>query len=245
MAKEKTTKTVLITGSSSGIGQATAYRFAQAGSNLIITYHQNQSEGENTVKECLRLGAKKVKLVKLDLANDSSFDNILQTVLADFNQIDILVNNAGVLMRNKLVDQSFFEIDSQIKINLASLMKITKIFLPYIKESIINIGSNLGIKGKGKLAAYSATKFGVRGFSQALSQELPGIRVYAVNPTLTATKMGGPEGLPAAKVADIIYNAAVGNYQAKSGSDINVIDYQYGEFFGRFFGLLRFLKNLI
>jgi len=243
MPDQSKIKTVLITGASSGIGQQVAYRFAKDGANLALTYQSNEAGIETTAEQCLKLGAGEILTLYLNLDDDQSIIDLFKLVLEKFDQIDILINNAGFLVSNNLADQNFGEIDRQININLAGLIKITSLFLPHIKESVVNVGSALGLKGKGQLAVYCATKFGVRGFSQALADEMPGLRVYAVNPSLTATKMGGPSGLPPQKVAEIIYRAAQGLYRAKSGADINVVEYQYGEFWHKLIAFLRAIKR--
>lgn len=238
-------KLVLITGASSGIGKATAKLFAQNGYNLILTYRQNQNGGEEVLRECQCLGAKNSVLFKLDLIDNQSIENFSKKVIEKFNKIDILINNAGKLINNSLIGQNFSEIELQLKSNLEGMIKLTKNFLPYIKESIVNIGSMVGFVGKKNLTVYCATKFGVRGFTKSLAKEYPDLRIYTVNPGLTATKMGSNEGLAPERVAQIIYNAATGQYWAKSGSDINVRDYLYGEFWKGFFAFKRTIKNYL
>jgi len=241
----KQIKTVLITGASSGIGQAIAYRFAKAGHQLILAYHQNQAGIQETVALSKNLGAKDSTVVNLDLGDDSSIQGCAKEISANFPQIDILINNSGFLVGKKLVDSSFEEIDNQLNTNLVGLIKFTKMILPGLTESVVNIGSNLGLIGKSKLAVYSASKFGVRGFSQSLAKEYPNLRIYTVNPPLTATRMGSQFGLAPAKVAEIVFSAANGLYRAKSGSDINVIDYLFGEFLKYFISPLRAIKRKI
>jgi len=237
-------KTVFITGASSGIGRQTAFFFAREKYRLMLTYYQNEQEGQETREECLRLGAQDVLLFQIDLTDDQSIRNVVRQIIDKYHQIDILINNAGMLIKGNLAERSFEQISQEMKANLEGPIKLTKECLPYIKESIINIGSHLGLQGKGGLTVYSATKFGLRGLSQSLAKELPHLKIYTVNPCLTATKMGSPEGIHPAQVAEIIFQAAQGNYRAKSGADINVRDYLYGEFFKKIIVFLRFIKNL-
>lgn len=243
MTNHSKIKAVLITGASSGIGQQVAYQFAQDGDNLALTYQSNEAGIKTTAEQCLKLGAGEILTLYLDLDDDQSIIDSFNLVREKLGQIDILINNAGFLVHDNLASQNFAEIRKQININLAGLIKITSLFLPHIKESIVNIGSALGLKGKGRLAVYCAAKFGVRGFSKSLADEMPALRVYTINPSLTATKMGSPSGMPPQKVAEIIYRAAQGLYRAKSGSDINVIDYQYGELWHWPVAILRAIKR--
>ncbi|MFW6376252.1 MAG: SDR family NAD(P)-dependent oxidoreductase, partial [Thermoplasmatota archaeon] len=88
---------------------------------------------------------------------------------------------------------------------------------------IINIASDLGKNGIGGYGVYSATKFGVRGFTQALADELPrGITTYVVNPSMTATNMTNYSGKDPKKVAEVIVNTAKEQYKKRSGDDIDV-----------------------
>lgn len=245
MSENNKDKVVLITGASSGIGRAVAFEFARAGYSLAITYNKNKDGGQQTVNKCLKLGVQDIMLAHLDLNDDQSIKNCIENIIEKYKKINILINNAGYLKSNGLNNQTFESINYQIKINLEGLIKITKQCLPYIQEGIINIGSTLGLYGKKNLSIYSAAKFGVRGFTKSLAQELPEFKIYTVNPGLTNTKMGHERGVSPNQVAKIIFNAATGQYKAKSGSDINVKDYEYGEFWKNIILFFRFIKRII
>lgn len=238
-------KNILITGASSGIGRKVAFKFAKIGSVMAITYNRNKKGCEETAKGCLSKGAKGVVVLRLNFLDNDTIREVADEVINRFGYVDILVNNAGTLSRGLLADQTEAEISDQIKVNLEGLIKLTSKILPKVRQSVINVGSNLGLQGKGKLAVYSATKFGVRGFSKSLAKEIPKLKIYTVNPCLTATKMGSPEGIDPNKVATIIFLAGLGKYKAKSGSDINVRDYQYGEFWKSWIIVFRFCKRNI
>ncbi len=90
---------------------------------------------------------------------------------------------------------------------------------------IINIASGAGQTGYADLTTYCATKFGVRGFTQALAKEVSNIRIYAVCPDMTATRMSNFEGRPPEDVARIIFNTAKGKYKVPHGGDINIWDH--------------------
>lgn len=234
---------VLITGASSGIGAATALLFAERKAKLILTYHHDAPAGQAVARHCLALGATDVLLLPLDLLDDASIHLVAQTITERHGTLDILINNAGAMKFGSLVSQTFDDIDLQIVTNLGGAIKLTKELLPILKASLINIGSSLGLAGKKKLAVYSATKAGLRGFSQALAGEFPTLRIYTVNPCLTNTKMGNPAGLDPAKVAAIIFAAALGRYPEPSGADINVRDYLYGARLKKIVSFLRAIKK--
>ncbi len=217
-------KVVLITGSSVGIGRYTAYEFAKAGARLVITYYRDREEGEKTKLRCLELGAEDVSLLYLNLMDNGSIVRCVQETAKRYGRIDILINNAGVLAWKPLREQSFEEIEEQVRVNLEGLIKITKVALPYVKEMVINIGSGAGKTGFAELTTYCATKFGVRGFTQALAEE-ESIKVYAVNPGMTATRMTNFVGADPERVAGVIFRVANGEIGKPSGSDVDVWEY--------------------
>lgn len=221
-------KIVLITGSSSGIGRETVKKFAEEGSKVIITYNTGKERAEETAEYCRNYTDALV--MKLDVTDVYSIESAVDEVEHHFNGLDILVNNAGVLEKGKLVKHSYDNIRKQIDVNLTGLINVTRAYLPMISKNdrgiIINIASGLGKSGIGGYGVYSATKSGVRGFTQALADELPrGIMTYVVNPSMTATKMTNYSGRDPKKVAEVIVNTAKEQYKKRSGDDIDVTNY--------------------
>lgn len=214
-------KVVLITGSSIGIGRYTAYEFAKAGDRVIVTYCKDREEADKTFEKCKELGMKDGLLLHLDLRDNLSIRECIRRSVEKYHSIDILINNAGVIAWKPLLEQSFEEIEDQVRVNLEGLIKMTREALPYVKEMIINIASGAGKYGFPELTTYCATKFGVRGFTQALAEEVP-LKVYSVNPGMTATRMTGYRGVHPEAVARIIFNTAEGHYRKPSGSDIDL-----------------------
>lgn len=215
-------KVVVVTGSSSGIGKETAILFAKERANLVVTYNTDEKEGKKVFDECKKLGSPDPLLLHLDVTDNESIKRAVEKVVDKYGRIDILINNAGVITWKKLEKQNFGEIEDQIRTNLEGLIKITREALPYIKDTIINIASGAGITAYKDMSAYSATKFGVRGFTQSLAQELSDINVYSVNPGMTATRMTNYRGDPPEKVAEVVVNTAKGKYDVQPGVDINV-----------------------
>ncbi len=218
-------KVILITGSSIGIGRATAFEFAKEGSKVIITYNKDKEEAFKAKEKCVELGSPEVSVFHLNLMENKSIVNLWENVKEIYGKIDILINNAGVLAWKPLREQTFDEIEAQVRVNLEGLIKITKIFLPYITDCIINIGSGAGKSPFPELTTYCATKYGVRGFTQSLALEERSLRIYAVNPGMTATRMTNYRGVPPEKVAKVILNTAKGLYNLPSGSDVDVWEY--------------------
>lgn len=218
-------KVVLITGSSLGIGRETAFKFAKEKCKVIVTYYKDKKEGDETARKCLDLGASDALLVQLNVMDNSSIKNCVKKTIEKFSHIDILVNNVGIVIWKNFEDQSLEDIENEVRTNLEGLIKMTKECLPYIKEAIINISSGAGKSAYAGLSTYCATKFGVRGFTQALSQELRNIKVMSINPGSTATRMTDFQGTPPEKVADIILKAAKGEIKPDSNKDIDILDY--------------------
>ncbi|MEW6586294.1 MAG: SDR family oxidoreductase [Nitrospirota bacterium] len=190
---------VLITGSSSGIGRETAYRFAQAGAKLVLTYNRGKSRGEQAEGRCRKLGAGDVLLVHLDV-----------------------MNNGGVGFFVPFADQTFRDIETQVRTNLEGMMKMTSVFLPHVRKGIVNIASAAGKTAYEEMTVYCGTKFGVRGFTQALAQEYPSLRICCVNPDMTATRLTGNEGRPASEVAEVIFRTVSGAIKVPKGGDVDV-----------------------
>jgi len=218
-------KIVLITGSSNGIGRETAFKFASEQAKVVITYCNDRPGGQNTEKRCRELGASETLLIRLDLRDNKSIAKAVDRVMKTFGKIDILINNAGVAVSKPLQEQSLADIENQIRTNLEGLIKMTRICPPHVNDMIINIASGAGQEGFAELAPYCATKFGVRGFTQALAQEISKPKIYAVNPDMTKTRLSGFQGRPPEQVAQVVLNTAKGKYRKKSGSDVNVWDY--------------------
>lgn len=213
---------ILITGSSIGIGRETALAFAQEGCNIIITYFEDEDEAAKTAIECKELGAEKVLMVHLDVTDDTSIKQAHETIMSEFNEIGILINNAGVVSYKSLVKEDLDAITNVIRTNVEGLIKVTRMFVNDVTKMIINIGSDASKQAYSHLSVYTASKFAVRGFTQALALELNRIKVYCVNPGMTKTRMSQFRGDDPKDVARIILDTAKEKYHKPTGSDIDV-----------------------
>jgi 3-oxoacyl-[acyl-carrier protein] reductase len=185
---------------------------------LFPLLNKLETEGE--------LGAAETLLIKLDLRDDKSIVKAVDKVIKTFGRIDILINNAGVAVWKPLQEQTLADVEDPTRTNLEGLIKMTRTcMLPYVKDMIINIASGAGQTAFAGLAPYCAAKFGVRGFTQALAQEISKLKIYAVNPDMTNTWLSSFQGRPAEQVAQVVLNTAKGRYRKPSGSDIDVWDY--------------------
>lgn len=223
-------KTIFITGASIGIGREDAFKFAREGCKLALSYFKDEKEAKSVAKKCLDLGSPETLLIHLDIRKDSSITKTVQEIIDRFGRVSILINNAAVIYWKPLEKQSFEEIKNQIKTNLEGLIKITKTLIPYIDNMVINMGSAASMPGNVKTnqSVYSATKWGVRGFTQALAKEYPNLKIYNFVSGGIATRMKNYKGTEPSKIAQLILDFAKQKYTLKSGSDINArnfIDY--------------------
>ena len=219
---EKGARTVVITGSSEGIGREAAFRFSREGWNVVLTYHKDEKEGIEAKAKCGALGARSSSLLQLDLSDPSSIRKAVDGIKGIFGKVTTLVNNAGIDVWKPLRDQTPEEISRQVRTNLEGLIIMTMEMLPLVEGTILNVGSRAGIDGYSGMTVYSATKAGIRGFTRSLAQEERNLKVYTIYPGYTATQMTGFHGGSPEKVADLIFDTANGRYDLPSGSDIPV-----------------------
>ncbi len=189
------TKIYLITGASDGLGKEIALLLAEQEANLILL-SRNKTELEEVSKEAMKLGSKNVNTIKCDLRNRENIKKAFEYIFKEYKSIDGLINNAGIWQKtNKIEDINDEEIDSVIDTNLRGLILVTKYCLPLIKSSnngcIINISSRSGYFAQAGQTVYSSTKFGVRGFTQVLREDLldTSVRVAGVYQGGTNTEM--------------------------------------------------------
>ncbi|MBD3398606.1 SDR family NAD(P)-dependent oxidoreductase [Candidatus Micrarchaeota archaeon] len=184
-------KTALITGGGRGIGKEIALMLARNGADVAVAA-RTKKELEKTAKEIERLGRESL-VIKTDLAKDKDIKKMYSGFMKKFGKLDMLFNNAGVLFSGEFAKSSLRQADMMIDVNFRGTVRSTHEALKHMKNGgiIINTASVAGLNAYPTLAVYSATKFAVVGFTQAVAQEAQekGIRVYSVCPGATKTKM--------------------------------------------------------
>lgn len=200
-------RVVLVTGGSRGIGFVTCKTFLENGDKIAF-FSVNKESVSKAKEELSKAGA--VFADAVDVTDyEAVSDFILQTI-DHFGKVDILVNNAGILSTGSFAEQEKESIDHLVAVNLNGVLYTTQAVLPYMLNKkngiIVNISSGAGQTGFANLAVYSATKFAVVGFTEALAKEVDrhGVKVYAVCPGTTATDMVGGVGRPPQAVAEKI-----------------------------------------
>jgi len=246
-------KTIVITGASSGIGKATAIHFQKQGWNVIATMRTPEKETElNTLDN--------VQLEKLDVLDLESINTAIQNGIKKYGKIDALVNNAGYGAYGPLETFPRANIVKQFNTNVIGLMDVTKAIIPHFRANkdgvIVNISSIGGQMTFALGSLYHGTKFAVEGISESLHYEMAaiGVKVKIVEPGMIATDFGGrsfdfqaggiadyqpiiealmkqwqnPENIssPASLVAEVIYNAVTDEtdqLRYRAGDDANVL----------------------
>lgn len=141
-------KVVLITGSSRGIGRATAIEFAKEGANVIINYIKNEESAESVVTEIKQLGSDAIA-IQADVANEDDVQRLVAEAVKRFGAIDILVNNAGIVFDIPILEKSVEQWERTLKVNLIGTFLCVKYAVPYMKgregAAILNISSTNGI----------------------------------------------------------------------------------------------------
>jgi NADP-dependent 3-hydroxy acid dehydrogenase YdfG len=179
-------KVVVITGGSSGLGEATARHLAEKGAIVAIAARR-RDRLDRIVADITRSG-RRAKGYEVDVAQKAQIDALVANVMKDFGRIDVLVNNAGVMPLAPLSQRRIDEWDRMIDVNVKGLLYGIAAALPVFEKQqaghFINLGSVAGIKvfSPGG-TVYSATKFAVRAISEGLRHEVGGkIRVTVVEP---------------------------------------------------------------
>lgn len=206
-------KTVLITGSSKGIGAATAILFAQKGYNVVINYN-NSFESANLLCCSLASNGYSVITQKADVSNRLEVELMVKETLYKFGSLDILVNNAGIAHQALITDTDEVDYDRILDVNLKGVFNCCKAVTPSMVSrqsgKIINITSMWGQVGASCEVAYSAAKAGVIGLTKALAKELApsGITVNAIAPGLIETGMNS--NLTLEELSDFVNDIPLG-----------------------------------
>ncbi|MCK9506440.1 MAG: SDR family oxidoreductase [Porticoccaceae bacterium] len=194
---ELDSKNVLLTGASGGIGNALALALASQGAQLILA--GRNADRLEALRQKLQLALPNAPVpftVVADLNTEKGRQDIVTR--CEQNGIDILINSAGYQSFGLFETQSEASLSETLQTNLLAPMALTHDLLPLLRQrpdaDIVNIGSTFGSIGHPAFVAYCASKFGLRGFSQALRRELSdtGIRVHYLAPRGTKTRLNSP-----------------------------------------------------
>ena len=188
----QTTKTVLITGASSGIGAATAVYLARRGHRVLAT--SRELARLDGLIELARSDSLPIFACELDINDSDAVEAAVPRILDDVGGLDALVNNAGYGLRGCLEDLTLEEVKAQFETNLFAVLRMSQAVLPHMRQreagTIVNIGSVAGRIGSPEGGAYAASKAALECLSSVLRMEVAkfGIRVVLIEPGLFRTK---------------------------------------------------------
>jgi 3-oxoacyl-[acyl-carrier protein] reductase len=189
-------RVALVTGAGRGIGKAVALALAQSGCRVALAA-RTISELEEVQREVERRGGV-VRALPADLTHDDEIDKLVVGCRKNFGSVDILINNAGWGKRAAVVKAKIEDWDQTFRLNLRAPMILAQRLLPDMiakgEGAVINIGSVSGKSGEANGAAYSASKFGLIGFTQSLYEEVRehGIKVSVILPGYVDTPLIPP-----------------------------------------------------
>jgi NADP-dependent 3-hydroxy acid dehydrogenase YdfG len=197
----------VITGASSGIGQATARNLARLGATVVIIGRRGDRLAA-LADEIQRAGGSALA-IPADITDRAQVDAFINQTIEHYGHIDILVNNAGIMVVGPVAEQDFYALERMIDLNSKALLYVTMAAIPHLKlaaarsarrvSDIVNISSLCGRIAWGNYGAYNMTKFGLNGFSEALRQELASdhVRVTVVEPGAVKTELNDHHSNPA------------------------------------------------
>jgi short-subunit dehydrogenase len=197
MARETTTErpllddVAIVTGASAGIGAATARELARRGANVVLA--ARRADALEAHAQTIRDAGGEAMVIPTDVADPEQAARLVERTVAAFGRVDVLVNNAGVNWSRQLAATAPDDVAGLVKVNLLGPMLLTRAVLPDMLErrrgAIISVGSLAGRVAMEPL--YSASKYGLRGFSLALRRQLAGsgVSVSLVSPGNIDTAM--------------------------------------------------------
>lgn len=194
-------RVAVITGAGSGIGRAIAFSLARRGCHLALVDIHGQTL-DQTVEQARALGVT-VTGYPLNVTDRQAVAALPAQVLADHGRVDLLINNAGIAAGGTFERMSEEDFDRVIDVNFHAVVRLTRAFLPYLRRSdearIVNLSSVFGLISPPEQSAYTASKFAVRGFSNAIRHELEGspVGVSVVHPGGVATAIARNALVPA------------------------------------------------
>jgi len=183
---------VVITGASSGIGKALAYKFAKKGAKVVMGA-RNYAALIGIADDIIADGGVAIS-VEMDVTIEADCKRLIDEAIANFDKIDVLINNAGISMRAIFENTDIEVIKRLMDVNFWGTVYCTKYALPHLldqKGSVVGVSSIAGLKGLPARTGYSASKFAMKGFLEALRVEnlKKGIHVLMAYPGFTATNI--------------------------------------------------------
>ena len=203
-------KTILITGTSTGLGKLTAKYFAQQGWNVAATMRTPEKERELTAYD-------NICLFKLDVTDRAQVATAIEQASASFGRIDVIVNNAGILRDMVLWKMDDAAWESVLAVHVGATFRLTRACVPHFRRQergrVVNVTSYTGMHGMIGQANYAAAKAAIIGFTKTAAKELArfGVTVNAISPN-ASTRM--VQSIPAGRLAELTASIPMGRFAA-------------------------------
>ena len=194
MERELNGRVAVITGASSGIGEATARALAARGASVALLARRADRVQSLADELSGAEGDAKALALEADVTDRASIEEAARRIKEELGRADCLINNAGVMLLSPFEQGKVDEWKQMIDVNLTGVLETTDVFLGQLLDGggdIVNISSVAGRKGIPSSGAYNATKWGINGWSDALRQEMlgTGVRIILVEPGAVATEL--------------------------------------------------------
>lgn len=189
MERTLTGKVAVVTGASSGIGEATALALAERGASVVLA--ARASEKLEEMERGISARGGRALSIRTDVSDPSSVEAMIERTVGEFGAIDILINNAGLGLSGRVAELRAEDLRYVFEVNVVGPLNCIQSALPHMREGgrIINVSSVVGKRSIPKVGAYSASKFALNALSDALRVEIArrGISVTSVYPGTTRT----------------------------------------------------------
>lgn len=218
-------KVVLITGASSGIGRATAYRLAKQGA--LLTLSGRNVENLQAVAE--EIGIDKAFIASGDITKETDTIDILNKTIDKFGKLDVLINNAGILETGTIETTSLGQYDRIMNTNVRSMYHLTSLAVPHLiktKGNIVNVSSVNGIRSFPGVLAYCISKTAVDQFTRCVALELApkNVRCNSVNPGVTITNLHRRGGMDVDAYAKFLEHSKTTHAMGRPGEATEIAD---------------------
>ncbi|MFC6952689.1 SDR family oxidoreductase [Halorubellus litoreus] len=183
----------IVTGASSGIGEATAEALAAEGATVVLA--ARREDELHALADRIESNGGDALVVPTDVTDEDDIDSLVETTTDEYGRIDILVNNAGVMLVEPLERAQRSNLRQMVEVNLLGLMNLTHAALPVMQDQetghVVNVSSVAGRFASENFSGYNGTKFGVNGFTEALRKEVTTqhIRTTVVEPGAVETEL--------------------------------------------------------
>lgn len=189
-------RVAIVTGASSGIGAATARTLADAGARVVLA--ARSGDALEAIADGIEDGGGRARAVPTDVTDDGDVERLVESTLDAYGRLDVLVNNAGLIDVSPVADADFDAWERMVDVNLTGAMRATNEALPALESGgghVVTVSSVSDREPSAGYAGYDATKFGIRGFTEALRREAgEGLRVTLVSPGLVDTDLPDGDG---------------------------------------------------